>query len=290
MKTQTLRFLLPIALAFSLLAPSTIAHAAGFVVTKTADTADGTCDADCSLREAIIAANAAAGDDIITVPAGTYTLTIPGTGENAAATGDLDIKSNITINGAGAGTTIIDGGALDRVFEVFRAFTVNISGVTVRNGNLTGDDGGGIFNNAGTLTITNSTFSGNSTIYEGGGFGGAGGGVYTYGGPVTITNSTFSGNSASSQGGGIYIEAGTLTVTQSTFTQNNAGDSGGGILNQNGTASITNSTFSGNSAVVTGGGILGNGASTLTITNSTFSGNSAADGYGGGLRISGGTA
>jgi len=95
MKTQTLRFLLPIALAFSLLAPSTIAHAASFVVTKTADTADGTCDADCSLREAIIAANAAAGDDIITVLAGTYTLTIAGTGEDAADNNTiLDLSLN----------------------------------------------------------------------------------------------------------------------------------------------------------------------------------------------------
>ena len=53
------------------------AAAATFAVTKTADTNDGTCDADCSLREAIGAANALAGADIIDVPAGTYTLTIP---------------------------------------------------------------------------------------------------------------------------------------------------------------------------------------------------------------------
>ena len=79
-------------------------------VTKTADTNDGVCDTDCSLREAIGAANALAGADTITVPAGTYTLSIAGTGEDANATGDLDISDDLTINGTTF--TIIDGGAL----------------------------------------------------------------------------------------------------------------------------------------------------------------------------------
>src|SRR5437762_940078 len=59
-----------------------------------------------SLRAAIIAANANAGPDIVTVPAGTYTLTITGANEDACATGDLDITGALTITGAGAGTTI----------------------------------------------------------------------------------------------------------------------------------------------------------------------------------------
>jgi len=294
MITQTLRFLLLITLIFSLLTPSTIAHAAGFVVTKTADTADGICNVDCSLREAIIAANAAPGDDTITVPAGTYTLTIAGTGENAAATGDLDINSNITIDGAGADSTIIQAGTLgvggppngiDRVFHVTGAYTVNISSVTVRNGNadLTSDNGGGIFNNAGTLTITNCTLSGNTAdIY--------GGGIDNEGGTLVITNSTFSGNSVNAQGSGIFNYYATLTITNSTFSGNSAGDAGGGIFNFGGTATITNSTFSGNSAIGGGGAILGFGtAGTLTITNSTFSGNSATN-FGGGIRVAAGTA
>jgi CSLREA domain-containing protein len=98
-----------------LLSASSWAHAATFVVTKTADTNDGTCDSDCSLREAIIAANANPGADVITLPAGTYTLTIPGAGEDGGATGDLDILGDLTINGAGASTTIVNGGGLDRV-------------------------------------------------------------------------------------------------------------------------------------------------------------------------------
>ena len=70
---------------------------APLLVTKTADTNDGTCDADCSLREAIVAANAAGGADTITLPAGTYTLVIAGMGEDASATGDLDITDQLII-------------------------------------------------------------------------------------------------------------------------------------------------------------------------------------------------
>jgi CSLREA domain-containing protein len=62
-------------------------------VTKTADTSDGTCDADCSLREAITAANANAGVDTVSIPAGTYTFTLAGAAENSNATGDYDIST-----------------------------------------------------------------------------------------------------------------------------------------------------------------------------------------------------
>ena len=132
-------------------------HAATFIVNKTADTNDGACDADCSLREAIIAANALAGVDTITVPAGTYILTIAGTGDDASETGDLDIADDLTIIGAGPSITIIDGGGLERVIEILPGSLVNISGVTIQNGNDSGM-GGGIFN-AGTLTLINSAVS-----------------------------------------------------------------------------------------------------------------------------------
>ena len=114
MKTHTNR-ISRVLLSLSMLAaltlgattPSVSVRVASFTVTKTADTNDGTCDADCSLREAIIAANVAAGANTITIPAGIYTLTITGTDEDAAATGDLDLSSDITIIGAGAESTVI---------------------------------------------------------------------------------------------------------------------------------------------------------------------------------------
>src|SRR5207244_3305019 len=100
------------------------AGAAVFNVTKTADTNDGACNSDCSLREAIIAANpVGTGADTINVPAGSYRLTLAG-GDNTAATGDLDIRDDMTIVGAGASSTVIDaggaGGLGDRVFNVLR--------------------------------------------------------------------------------------------------------------------------------------------------------------------------
>ena len=74
----------------------------------------------CTLRAAIQEANALAGANTITLSAQTYTLTIQGFNEDNGAQGDLDIKSNLTINGAGAGSTIIDGNSIitsDRVLD-----------------------------------------------------------------------------------------------------------------------------------------------------------------------------
>jgi CSLREA domain-containing protein len=120
------------------------ATAAAFLVTTTAGTNAGACTVSlCSLRDAIIAANANAGADIITLPAGIYTLAIAGQNEDAAATGDLDITDSVTINGAGAATTIVDGGAIDRVFHVISG-TVVINNVTIRNGLAASAGGGGI--------------------------------------------------------------------------------------------------------------------------------------------------
>jgi hypothetical protein len=146
--------------------------------------------------------------------------------------------------------------------------------------------GGGIYNVADTLTISNSVLSGNSVhlsgvlIYNGGG-----GGIYN-GGGLTVTNSTLSGNSAT-YGGGID-NVGTLTISNSILSGNSATYSGGGIYNGNGyfgTLMVTNSTLSGNSTTYRfGGGIYNSGQ--LTISNSTLSGNSA-NAYGGGIYNSG---
>ena len=100
------------------------APSATFVVTKIADTNDGTCNADCSLREAHVAANGAAGADMVTLPNGTYQLTIAnggGTNEDGGANGDIDVNQDLTLNGTAAATTIIQAGTttangIDKVF------------------------------------------------------------------------------------------------------------------------------------------------------------------------------
>ena len=89
------------------------------------------------------------------------------TGEEANATGDLDIASDLTINGAGASTTIINANQIDRVLHI-RSGTIEISSVTITNGNSGIADGGGILN-LGTLTLTSSTVSGNTAANWAGG-------------------------------------------------------------------------------------------------------------------------
>src|SRR3954452_11550189 len=131
---------------------STNVNAATFVVNTTSDTQDaapgnGTC-ADsggmCSLRAAITEANALSGADTITLPAGTYTITLVAADEDANAGGDFDITSPITINGAGAGTTIVQANAApmvatERVFHVIGAgaTAVTINAITIQNGHAT---------------------------------------------------------------------------------------------------------------------------------------------------------
>src|SRR5437879_5081108 len=90
-----------IATAF-LAVPGAARGATILTVTRTDDPTPGPCNSDCSLRDAVIAANAGSGGDTIVLPRGVFRLQIPGTGEDAAATGDLDLLKNVTIRGAGA--------------------------------------------------------------------------------------------------------------------------------------------------------------------------------------------
>lgn len=284
-----------------LFSSSAFVRGATFVVTKIADTNDGVCDADCSLREAIIAANASGGADVITLPAGHYTLTIPGVSEDAGATGDLDILGDLTINGAGASTTIVDGGALDRVFHIVASATVvTFNDLTITGGFLPFSNGGGLLNE-GTATLNNCTISANANPNgDGGGLyndfvmtitgstvsgntstNGDGGGVYDNGNLVTITNSTISGNQVpGGDGGGIYINGLDAEISQSTFSGNTAsGGDGAGIYHNGNLLNLTNCTVTGNDAV-DGGGIfnLGNSANLIAVT---IAGNTASNTGGG---------
>src|SRR5262249_18835387 len=131
---------------------------------------DGSCVAvggGCTLRAAIQEANALAGADAITVPAGTYLLTLAGQNEDTGATGDLDIRSPLPITGAGAATTIVDGNDIDRVFQT-SVGPVAISGLTIQNGSVVNNQGGGILHNSGPLTLTDVIVTGNEAARGGG--------------------------------------------------------------------------------------------------------------------------
>jgi hypothetical protein len=181
---------------------------------------------------------------------------------------NLTVPVSLGLFGAGAPTTILDGGHLGTVVTIPSAASrVVIFGVTIRNGAAGSATacgghpgcGGGIFN-AGTLTVFSSTFSGNSTPDRNQG-GGLGGGIYNAG-TLTLIASTLSGNSAT-HGGGIANDGGTATIVSSTLSGNSA-DFGGGII-VNGTLTIASSTLSGNSASA-GGGIANDTAATLQDT------------------------
>jgi hypothetical protein len=194
---------------------------------------------------------AASGDSIM-VASGTYN-------EN------LSIAKNLRVMGSGANTTIV-GGVPGRVFSISYPAHVTLSGMKIHYGR-----GGGI-DNSGTLTLSNSTVSGN-------GAGGVhfGGGVYN-GRAMMINNSTISGNSATefcpfpcffpSSGGGIFNLLGKLTINNSTISGNSA-SGGSAIFNDRGTVTISNTTISGNHAAQA---VVGYGG-TLTMSNTTVAGN-----------------
>ena len=127
---------------------------------------DGECDNGegvCTLRAAIMEANAWPGADTITLPGGTYVLSIGGTGEDNAALGDLDITDDLTITTRVGVKVIVDGGHLDRVFHIHRQATANISGVTIQNGFPGIDEAGGGILNQGTLNLFEVTVTSNET-------------------------------------------------------------------------------------------------------------------------------
>ena len=197
------------------------AGAAIFAVTETSDTLDGRCDAHCSLREAVVAANAAPGADRITLPAGVYGLTRAGAFEDAGATGDLDVTDALAIVGNGAAATIIDAGRLDRAVHVVNT-ALELSDLTIRNGATSSvQNGAGVAAFGGGLSLTRVEIADNVG-------GGAGGGVYTGASDLTITDSTVAGNRAA-RGGGLYFQGLTrqLAVRGSTVSGNRAEQAGG---------------------------------------------------------------
>ncbi len=123
---------------------------------------------------AVQEANALSGSGTIPIPAGIYVLSIAGQNEDLAATGDLDIRRDITITGAGNGVTVIDGGAIDRVFHIrlwagggWFTSMMRISGVTIRNGYVGSlEKGGGIHNSGATLVISDSVISGKPFVWN----------------------------------------------------------------------------------------------------------------------------
>jgi hypothetical protein len=260
---------------------------ATFTVNTTADTIDvnpgdgKALDASgkTSLRAAIMEANALGGDCQIILGPGTYKLSLGPSGDDNAVRGDLDITGRLTITGAGASATVIDGNSLDRVFHLKgAAANLTLTDLTVQGGRISGN-GGGIYvedHNA-QLTASEVVITGN--------IGTEGAGIYNNG-TMTLTDVRISnnGNATTDSGGGIYSNNAS-TLNRVTINGNYAGNDGGGIFNDTGAASLslTNVTISGNTATDKGGGLHSH--KPVMILNSTFTLNSAN--YGGGIWNSG---
>jgi fibronectin-binding autotransporter adhesin len=319
-----MRFLVAGALLWTLASvavPPPTAHAQEFIVDTTTDNpALNACTAannDCSLRGAISKASANPGPDTILFAGaldGLPVVLVGASGENANASGDLDILDggDLTIQGNGTAYTTIDGGQNDRVFDVCPGGgctnTVTLSGMTIRKGSVGGiiGSGGGVRNAGATLDILNSTIGGtagtNAAKLGGGIYNGtgatttldattisansatSGGGIYNQG-ILNLQDSTVGGkgvgNSAIS-GGGIYNSAGVTTVDGSTVSANSA-SLGGGIYNQATLnvqgGSMVGEAGAGNTSTTSGGGICNMGG-TSTVDGSTVSANSASLGGG----------
>lgn len=150
----------PILAAAVLLAAPLLA--ADFVVTRYDDPTPGSClAADCSLREAVIAANGSAGSDRILLSAGTYELTIPGTAGSDPATGDLNLTDAAELAGVGAGLTTIDGNVLSRILsETIPSGEIFVHGVTFTGGDFPTTGAAGVLVQASNLRIEDSEFRG----------------------------------------------------------------------------------------------------------------------------------
>src|SRR3989337_3601523 len=274
--------------------------AATFTVTPASD---GDCvDFNCNLQAALTAASSNNQNDTINIAAGTYNTA----GTTFTYTTGAMENFDLTLDGAGAGVTILDGGNADQVLRIVTTVVMpNDSGVdtfirdlTIRNGMgvfATADGNGGGLRFSATsadLTVQNCTFSNNTTNGDVGGLFSSTSGV------ATITNGTFNNNTAVNpalaadpDGGGAFFNSGPVSITNTNFTNNSATSDGGGVgvLNLVGNLTLTDNTFTNNTAVNGDGGgfaTLFTGAVQLnnaTLTDNNFTDNSAGDDGGGAI-------
>jgi len=275
----------------------TIVGTGDFVVTKTADTDDGTCNADCSLREAVAAANAAPGAQTITfaIPAAdpgcvagvcTIDLLTASTSDPDSASA-LYLTDNVTILGSSAAGLVVERGAAApdfRIFIVNPGVTASFTNLTFRNGRATtGGDGlgGGAVAVLGSATVSNCVMGGNHSFSS---FGG--GAVHLQSGVLTVVDSIVSDNVADNGGGGGIVSfSSTATLIRTNLSRNVAANGrGGAVVAPTGTLVVTGCTVDANHTTAIAGLSVGGGifAANLTMTDSTVSNNYTGDGIGGG--------
>ncbi len=321
------------------LAVAASAAAQTITVTTTLDTVAN--DGHCSLREALDSAatdtpsggaagecRAGAGADTIVLGAGRFVLSRTGAGEDANATGDLDvIGGTVTVRGAGPAATKVDASHLDRVFDVLTGAALTLQKLTITGGRLpvaspggpglngadgTGQDsvagdglpgaGGGGVRSAGALTIANVVITDNRA--GDGGLGGnsltgGSGGLAANGNGETGGTTRGGAGGDGGDGGGVLSTAGVTIISDSTFTDDVAGNGGiagsataggtGGASQGNGTGGNGGACFAGHGGTGGSGGAIDSESGTLAIARSDIEHNTAGSGGAGGPCGHGGT-
>lgn len=297
-----------IIITFTLLMQLLVARAAVFTVDTTEDAVDalpgdGVCasgNQTCTLRAAIMETNALSGHDTISLPAGYYLLTLAGSEENAARSGDLDIRDDLTLTGKTAFDTVVDGNRLDRVFHIVNNPQVELSGITIYNGADRGIEnagGGGIRVDSGTLRISDLFIWGNDAGSFIANFGCGGGLFNDQGGTVLLTGGLtwIANNSASyadeSYGGGLCNQGQFRSEQGSVlWITGNRAQRGGGVHNNSADFAIANSYISENIALFGAGIYNSKGGPNVKIEWSTISANNGLLGSAAGIMLATGLA
>jgi CSLREA domain-containing protein len=249
------------------------------IATKLADTNDGICNDDCSLREAIAVA---APNDIISFARGlTGTVKLGST---------LTISKNVTINGPDTKSITISGNDAVRVFYVEFGVLFTIRNLTIAMGYIKGThgyngekcgwggaggeaQGGGLYNNGGAVAIINGTFSGNRAV---GGAGGSGNAWYPTG--ESYSSPCMRGGAGGSGGngmGGALFNLGKLFLVNSTFSGNKAiGGRGGQGGHWSGPMGAGLFGAGGNGGIGMGGALYSRNE--VSVSSCTFADNSAS--------------
>jgi CSLREA domain-containing protein len=251
------------------------------IVTKLADTDDGVCDADCSLREAL---GIAAPDDMVG-----FASALTGTIKLGST---LIINKNVTINGPNAKAIVISGNNAVRVFYVDNGAHFTIRNLTVMKGYVKGANGsngkpcepgasggaaqgGGLYNRGGRVTIINSTFSDNRAL---GGSGGTGGSYQSSILDPSRCNMAQRGGFGGDGMGGAVFNGGALLLINSTFSGNKAlgGYGGGGGYASTGRGATPNAGLGGDGGCGLGGAVYSPSHQYMHVSNCTFANNSAS--------------
>jgi uncharacterized repeat protein (TIGR01451 family) len=236
------------------------AFQATVVVESTSGSVD-TNTATLSLPGAVVLANQFSGSVI------TFNPAVFSTQQTIALSAQLELSNtalSTSITGPAA-RVIVSGGGTSRVLQADSGVVAALSGLTISGGSTTGD-GGGLYNDGGTVTLTGITVSGNSASGRGGGM------FNTKRGTTTIINCSISGNSATKGGGGLYNDGGTAQLTNTTLSKNSAAAGGGMANSRRGTTTIINCSISGNSAAV-GGGIANQAGGGANLENTIVAAN-----------------